>query len=222
MLMELEVTQWNSGGGIAPEGVAMQFSMDLEPPRPKWPAKSREPGNNSLFFAILPEPDIAARIEALGGTLRANHRLSGRPISAKRLHVTLGLVANYASLLDYDVTAAMQAAATVALAPFEMSFNRLQSFKGRENQPLVLRCGDGLAAFTGLQKSLNVALKATGYEGKSQVGYTPHITLLYDRQPIDETFLEEPIAWTVRDFALVYSVYGESRHTHLGQWPLNG
>ena len=222
MLMESAVTHWESGGGIAPEDVAMQLSMDLEPPRPKWPAKSREPGDNSLFFAILPEPDIAARIEALGGTLRTAHGLSGRPISAKRLHVTVNPVANYATLLDYDVTAAMEAAAAVALPPFEIAFDRLQSFKGRENQPLVLRCGDGTAAFGRLQKTLLTALKATGYQGKAPTGYTPHMTLLYDRRPVEETDLDEPIDWTVREFALVYSVYGESRHMHLGRWPLRG
>lgn len=200
----------------------MQLSMDLEPPRPKWPSKSREPGSNSLFFAILLEPDIAARVEALGGKLRTTFGLSGRPISAKRLHITLAPIANYSALLDYDVTAAMQAAVTVALAPFEISFNRLQSFGGKDNHPLVLRCADGLAAFSALQRTLNAALKATGYEGKAPVGYTPHVTLLYDRQSIDETYLDEPIGWTVRDFALVYSVYGESRHMHLGRWPLRG
>lgn len=220
--MDLEVVDWSSGGGNAHEGVAMQFSMDLEPPRPKWPSPFREPGNNGLFFAILLEPGIAARVETLGGELRAAHGLSGRPISAKRLHVTLTPIASYSTLLDYDVTAALEAAGTVALAPFEIVFNRLQSFRGKDNHPLVLRCGDGLAAFAGLQKALIAALRATGYEGKAPAGYTPHVTLLYDRQPIDETFLDEPIGWTVRDFALVYSVYGESRHMELGRWPLSG
>jgi 2'-5' RNA ligase len=215
------VTHWESGGEVAPEGVAMQLSMDLEPPRSKWPARSREPGSNSLFFAILPEPDIAARIEALGGTLRTAHGLSGRPISAKRLHATVNPIANYATLLDYDVTAAMEAAGTVRLPPFDIAFCRLQSFTGRENQPLVLRCADGVAAFGRLQKTLLAALKATGYEGKAPAAYTPHITLLYDRRAVEETDLDEPIAWTVREFALVYSVYGESRHMHLGRWPLS-
>jgi RNA 2',3'-cyclic 3'-phosphodiesterase len=220
--MDLEVIEWSNGGGNAPEGVAMQFSMDLEPPRPKWPSPSREPGDNSLFFAILPEPGIAARIETLGGELRAAHGLSGRPISAKRLHMTLGSIADYSILLDYDVTSALEAAGTIVLAPFEIVFNRLQSFEGEDGYPLVLRCGDGLAAPTGLQKALNAALRATGYEGKVPAGDAPHITLLHDRRPIDETFLDEPIGWTVRDFALVYSVYGESRHMELGRWPLSG
>jgi 2'-5' RNA ligase len=200
----------------------MQFSMDLEPPRPKWPSPSREPGDNSLFFAILPEPGIAARIETLGGELRAAHGLSGRPISAKRLHMMLNPIADYSILLDYDVTAALEAASTIAAAPFEIVFNRLQSFSGEDGYPLVLRCGDGLAALIGLQKMLNAALNATGYQGKAPAGDPPHITLLHDQRPIDETFLDEPIGWTVRDFALVYSVYGESRHMELGRWPLPG
>ena len=220
--MDLEVFEWSDGGGNAFEGVAMQFSMDLEPPRPKWPSPSREPGNNSLFFALLPEPGIAARIETLGGKLRAAHGLSGRPISAKRLHMILTPIADYSILLDYDVTSALEAAGRVALAPFEIVFNRLQSLEDKDGYPLVLCCGDGPGGFAGLQTALHTALKATGYSGKAPAGDAPHVTLLHDRRPVDETFLDEPIGWTVRDFALVYSVYGESRHMELGRWPLEG
>ena len=201
----------------------MQFSMDLEPPRPKWPAKTLEPGSNSLFFAVLPEPDIADRIVALATQLRAGHGLSGRLIPASRLHVTATPIADYATLLDYDVSAAMRAAESVAAKPFDISFNRLQSF-GRPggNQPLVLRCGDGAGAFGQLQKALLAALRANDYDGKAPAAYTPHITLLYDRRAVDETFLDDPIGWTVREFALVYSVHGEGRHMQLGRWPLTG
>ncbi|HEX4505069.1 MAG TPA: 2'-5' RNA ligase family protein [Alphaproteobacteria bacterium] len=197
--------------------------MDLEPPRPKWPAKTLAPGSNSLFFAVLPEPDVAERIEALASKLRAGQGLSGRLIPASRLHVTATPIADYAALLEYDVSAAMQAAAAVKSKPFDIAFNRMQSF-GRPggNQPLVLRCGDGLGAFGQLQKALLAALRANDYDGKAPAAYTPHITLLYDRRAVDETFLDEPIGWTVREFALVYSVYGEGRHMHLGRWPLTG
>lgn len=201
----------------------MQFTMDLEPPRPKWPAKTREPGSNSLFFAVLPEPEVADRIVALATEIRAGHGLSGRLIPASRLHVTATPMADYAALLDYDVSAAMRAAETVRAKPFDISFNRLQSF-GRPggNQPLVLRCGDGLGAFGQLQKALLTALRANDYDGKAPAAYTPHITLLYDRRAVDEIFLDEPVGWTVREFALVYSVYGGGRHMHLGRWPLTG
>jgi hypothetical protein len=29
-----------------------------------------------------------------------------------------------------------------------------------------------------------------------------------------------PIGWPVRDFALVLSLAGQSRHIHVGRWPL--
>ena len=201
----------------------MQFSMDLEPPRPKWPAKTREPGSNSLFFAVLPEAEVADRIEALATRLRAGHGLSGRLIPASRLQVTAMPIADYATLLDYDVSAAMRAAQSVVAKPFDIAFNRIQSFGNPGgNQPLVLRCSDGLGAFGQLQTALMTALKANDYDAQAPAADTPHITLLYDRRAVDETFLEEPVGWTVREFALVYSVYGEGRHMHLGRWPLTG
>jgi RNA 2',3'-cyclic 3'-phosphodiesterase len=199
----------------------MQLTMDLEPPRPKWPAKTREPGSNSLFFAILPEPVVANRIVDLATELRAGHGLSGRLIPASRLHVTATPIADYATLLDYDVSAAMRAAQSVVAKPFDIAFNRLQSFGRSGNQPLVLRCCDGLGAFALLQKALLAALRANDYDGKAPAAYTPYITLLYDRREMEETLLDEPIGWTVREFALVYSVHGDGRHMHLGRWPLS-
>jgi 2'-5' RNA ligase len=201
----------------------MQFSMDLEPPPPKWPARTREPGRNSLFFAILPEPDAAGRIAALAAEARTGHGLSGRLIPAARLQVTATPIADYAGLLEYDVSAAMRAAESVAAKPFDIAFNRLQSFgQPGEIQPLVLRCCDGAGAFGRLQKALLAALRANDYDGTAPAADAPYITLLYDRRAVEETYLDEPIGWTVRDFALVYSVYGEGRQTYLGRWPLAG
>ena len=168
----------------------MQLSMDLEPPRPNWPAKTREHGANNMFFAILPEPDAAGDSEKLGARLRTHYGLSGRPISAKQLHITLNPIANYAKPLEYDVSAAMQAAATIEAAPFEVTFNRVQSFRGGEQAPLVMRCAEGVAPLTKLQKALLAALKTTGYVPQGSSSFTPHITLLYDRKSIDETMLE--------------------------------
>jgi 2'-5' RNA ligase len=45
---------------------------------------------------------------------------------------------------------------------------------------------------------------------------------MYDRQPIPETDLDEPITWTVRDFVLIHSLVGRSQHKHLARWQLNG
>lgn len=200
----------------------MQLSMDLAAPPAKWPSKTREDGRNSLFFAVVLDAEPAAEAEALGAKLRAHYGLSGRQLSAKRLHIPLTAIADYANLLEYDVSAAMQAAAAIKAAPFEVALTRALSIEGGDQNPLVLRCGDGAPALNALQKSLSAALKLTGYEQTGPSGFAPYVTLLYDRKAIGETVLDDPIRWMVRDFALVYSVYGEGRHVHLGNWQLQG
>lgn len=43
--------------------------------------------------------------------------------------------------------------------------------------------------------------------------------LLYDPQGIAEHAIE-PIRWTAREFVLVHSLLGRSRHVPLGRWAL--
>jgi RNA 2',3'-cyclic 3'-phosphodiesterase len=50
---------------------------------------------------------------------------------------------------------------------------------------------------------------------------TPHVTLLYDKRVIDEQPIE-PISWTVREFVLVRSLHGQSRHIDVARWQLHG
>jgi 2'-5' RNA ligase len=49
--------------------------------------------------------------------------------------------------------------------------------------------------------------------------FTPHLTLLYDNRYVEGRDVE-PIAWSVREFVLIHSVLGKTRHIHLGRWPL--
>jgi len=69
--------------------VADQFSFPgLEP----------APQVDSLFFAVLPNVEAAARLSELRGRIAAQHGLGGSPVAPDRLHVTLRLVGNYAGL----------------------------------------------------------------------------------------------------------------------------
>jgi hypothetical protein len=45
---------------------------------------------------------------------------------------------------------------------------------------------------------------------------TLHVTLLYDKRVVDE----QPI--TVREFVLVRSLHGQTRHTDVARWQLRG
>ena len=89
----------------------------------------------------------------------------------------------------------------------------------RDRYPFVLGSGDGLHKFTALQKYLAYELACEGFEGSR--GSAPHMTLMWADRGVGE-YPVAPIRWVVRDFVLVMSLVGKSRHEYLARWPLRG
>jgi RNA 2',3'-cyclic 3'-phosphodiesterase len=173
-----------------------------------------------LFFAIFPEAAAAARIARLARQLRGEHGLKGKPLETQRLHVTLHHLGDYPGLPRDIVAASVEAAATVAMSPFEVSFDRALSFPDRPaNRPFVLRGGDGVGALAALQHTLGVALGRAGLAAGRTEPYTPHVTLLYDDSLVAERPVET-VAWTVCEFVLVHSLLGRKLYVPLARWPL--
>jgi 2'-5' RNA ligase len=209
--------------GMLSNGAAEQLSLDLGmPPPAKKPSASRWSHRDNLFFAILPDPAAIASIEALTETLRVRHGLPGPARPAAVLHVSLTAVGAYARLPAKVVSDARRAGNHVDVAPFEVRFDRVLSFQGGGKRPLVLRCGDGAGSLTKLRRSLGVAMGNAGLTTAVPSGFTPHVTLLYDRKSVAEVFLDQPISWIVRDFVLIHSLQGQCRHLRLDGWPLRG
>jgi 2'-5' RNA ligase len=177
-----------------------------------------------LFLALLPPPEVALEIAGLAGRLRADHGLRGRPLEAGRFHITLNHLGDYAGLrpdIVRQASGAAQAVAAIA-APFNLAFNRAESFASRPgNRPLVLRGEDGLADLMAFQQTLGTELKKTSLGLWAKGAYTPHVTLLYDDQLVPATAVQA-IGWTATELVLVHSLLGETRHIHLGRWPLSG
>jgi 2'-5' RNA ligase len=165
---------------------------------------------DNLFFALMPDrptSDLLAR-RALATCRKLG--LTGKPISAERLHVTL---------FDFDyytpewAQLALERANRVTFSAFEISFARAMSFKAREAKPFVLTSADHSGDVRSLVNQL-----ATACDAKPRRSVTPHLTLVWDRQliaPYDIT----PVGWTVRDIVLVRSFVGQSRYEILGRWP---
>ncbi len=173
-----------------------------------------------LFFAIFPDADTAAHVARLAEQLRGEHQMKGKPLATKRFHVTLHHLGDYAGLPPDVVAAASEAAAAVAMPSFDVAFDYTMSFLSRRGSlPLVLRGHDGIAAATAFQHALAASLEKAGFAGASKAQFTPHLTLLYDGHRVMERPVE-PVSWTVREFVLVHSVLGRTRHVVLGQWPL--
>ena len=180
---------------------------DLPPPREK---------RDRLFFALFPDARTAELIVRCARDLRATHGMSAPVQDAGRMHITLQHVNDYDGLPPQVVKSAINAAETLAMAPFDVTFDRVESFRGSP-RPLVLR-GDDNPALKTFQQALGAAMaKALLPPDKS---FTPHVTLLRDVVEIPSQPVA-PITWTVREFVLIHSLIGQTRHIPLGRWALH-
>lgn len=175
---------------------------------------------DGVYFALKPEMEIASEIRRMAEREKRRHRLRGRSITPECLHATLHFLGRERQPRAGLLFAAQRAGEAVAMTPFDVAFDRLESFLTRpDRMPLVLRGDDGLAGVMMLYRLLGEAMEKVGLGPYVQPHYTPHVTVLYGHRPITEQRIET-IGWRVREFVLVRSLYGEGRHVELGRWPL--
>jgi 2'-5' RNA ligase len=178
----------------------------------------RLPGE--VFFAINPDGDGADAAAGIARSLSVGQRLTGKPLSPERLHVTLLSIGRYPEIRQEVVEAACDAVAALVVRPFEVMFNRAMSYPtGRSTRPLALVGGDGTIEVEMLQRTLFAETKRIGLPVSRPP--KPHMTLLYDRRAVTEQPVP-PVRWSVREFVLIHSLSGQSRHVPLARWPLRG
>jgi 2'-5' RNA ligase len=171
-----------------------------------------------IFFAALPDAESAAKIYARAEAFKREHGFEGTLILPEHLHVTLFHLGDWAVLPEEIVRLANDAAALVAVVPFEVSFPRAESFRNSTGvYPFVLT-GDAREWYA-LHFALGAALKKIGLGGATQGAFKPHVTLLRDTTRAKPEKIE-PVSWTVRDFVLVHSLLGKTTHIHLARWAL--
>jgi 2'-5' RNA ligase len=168
-----------------------------------------------LFFAVLPDSATAKRIFHLAGQLRHAHGFVGGVIEPSHLHATLFFLGSWCEPM---VRLAREAAAEVEERPFDVWFDRTVSFRAKPgNYPLVLAGDNGLDQLKSFRRRLGGALARKGLRRLTRREFTPHVTLLYGERHAEEHPIE-PIGWTIREFALIYSLHG---HVRIGNWPLH-
>jgi len=105
------------------------------------------------------------------------------------------------------------------MPPFAVAFNRVANFGRGPNRALVLVGDDGVAGLRRFRHELVTALRKIGFARGWEPSYEPHLTLLYHEGDIADEAVED-IRWTVREFVLVRSLYGQSRHLLMARWLL--
>lgn len=176
------------------------------------------PPTDNLFLAAFPDRETAGRLLELANVLKSEHGLQGRPLLPERFHVTLHHLGIFSGIPQHVVDAASRAASSLVSTPaFDVYFDRVVSFRARDQKPLVLVGEDGVAPLLDFHRRLETALGRCGI--KPETRFKPHVTLLYDRTGIPETTVER-LGWTVDEIVLVHSLVGKTRHIPLARWSL--
>lgn len=171
---------------------------------------------HALFFAAIPPPEIhgqmASAWQSLGTDARFRH---------DTLHLSLYGIAEMDVLDPTLVQRASQAATRVRTAPFTLCFDRLMTFNGGPEKPPLVVATDGTSnKLKEIAAELHAACRAMGVASSRFPKVNPHVTLAYGPGFPDTRHLNKPIVWNISEIALIDSLYGQSRHLSLGQWPL--
>jgi 2'-5' RNA ligase len=176
--------------------------------------------DDHVFFELVPSaadrPEIVSCIQCL----RSRFDLGGEPLLSEHLHVSLYSLGNYAGLPKALIAAACEAGAMMSSPACDITFDRAMSFyrKGRKCA-FVLRPSDDVVALVALRRALGEAMTKAGLRRWVSSHFTPHMTMLYDRQIVKEQPIEA-VRCRVNELVLVHSLQGRNRHVHLARWPL--
>lgn len=167
-----------------------------------------------LFFALWPdEPVRNALGEAARPLLEA---CRGRRVAKRNYHLTLAFLGGVPAARLDEIRAA---AAGVRAAPFEL----LLDCHGHWPGPRVawLGCRRPPEAADALAQALWAALEPVGFRPDKRP-FRPHLTVLRGCRQCDWPGPVTPVAWPVRELALVSSeTLPEGPHyTLLDRWPL--
>jgi 2'-5' RNA ligase len=202
----------------------LSFENFLPPPSRRAPVmlRDRSQGENrhSFFFALRPDSQAILFANRFVADVRARCGLVGRPIAPERLHVSLHPISVYEAQPEHAFAVARATAAKFTAAPFDVIFDRALSFRrNSERKPFVLGASkqSHVEALKFLHQQLGSALRECGCPVEKS--FTPHMTLLYDRQLVPEQRVN-PVSWRVNEFVLIHSFVGLSHYEILGSWRL--
>lgn len=174
---------------------------------------------HNLFFALIPSDEAKAEILARGKVMARRLGLH-LPMRNDTLHMTLCPAGQPKRLRQPLPLALSSAAGLVKAEAIDIQLVSAARFGGGFGKPsLVLKAAAD--ATLELKQALAAALLAEGLEAGSVRSGNPHVTIAYSAGLPDVEEPIEPICWTAREFVLIDSHVGKSRHEILGRWILS-
>jgi RNA 2',3'-cyclic 3'-phosphodiesterase len=174
------------------------------------------------FFALCLPAEVQSQAVALFDGLCDDWLLDKRrALIASRLHITAFPIGSFVQSPQRTITDACAAADTISFAPFEVSFDRVITWRTRDRSYLVLTADRGCEALLAFQHKLHTAIRLAGVRTTRNWGFRPHVTLRYNESIIVDQQVP-PLTWRVDEFVLIESLTGQTIHRHHRKWPLTG
>jgi 2'-5' RNA ligase len=180
------------------------------------------PERHAILLLGFPSQPVADQIKRFSYDIRDLYALTGWPLRSERLHMTLAFLGEYDKSPERLFEAVAKALANFDHPPIDVSFNQLLSF-GREgfNRPLVLGSDKRMVELHRFRQKLALSLLDAGIREPGRMSFTPHMTLLYDKQMIQPREID-PIRWRLDELVLVDSLRSQTRHVPIARWRLRG
>lgn len=170
------------------------------------------------FFALWPDDAAADGLHRVA--IEAHKGCGGRPMSRDALHLTLAFLGD---IPDARLVDAMRVADAIAVAPFELTLDRVGYWKHNR----ILWAGGVSPGLTFLADSLAGGLRDAGFKLDARP-FSPHVTLLRDARCADMECpawgthgLPQALSWPVREFVLAESRQSRAgpRYDIVARWP---
>jgi len=177
---------------------------------------------HSLFFALLPAPEVASAIAGAGDAIASGlPAQAGRPVPVHRLHLTLCWLGEWAALPPSTVAAARLAAERLRQPAFALRLDQAACF-GHGEVVWVLCPASPPQALGALHDALVHALLHQGQRPAGGQRFAPHVSLRRRATTHFAAMPAGPVDWPVAELALVHSERGAGGVDYhvLGRWPL--
>jgi 2'-5' RNA ligase len=170
-----------------------------------------------LFLAVFPDPTYAARFETFAARHLAARGISGKPVEASRLHVTLFHLGDYTELPPGLANQAAGVLSRLQRKPFTIQFDQIGSFGNRSAYgDFVLTASSGNEALHALHLQLAAHLSAAALGQHTKGSFTPHMTLAYNKPAVPFRQIE-PVIWPAHEVVLIHSLLGKTKHMRLAE-----
>ncbi|MCF7220650.1 2'-5' RNA ligase family protein [Marilutibacter chinensis] len=181
----------------------------------------------SLFFALLPDDAIRARVDAAATAVEAGQPHGGRRLRPHRYHLTLRWLGTLPENCERELEVARgaaESACTAGIGAFKLPLDIAGGFASA--RVCWLGCHTVPTALHELRAALDDGLVRRGAAAGVRFGkgpaLVPHVTVARDcRQVWTETAIDAPVPWHVDGFALVRSdIQRHHAHAVVGRWVL--